>query len=220
MTEGPMNWVSLKGHNHGEYWLLKMNHFHVELDPISKVFTGNIAADIPEATEPSSSGELKSEPPLEDVIARAKPAVVRLKGLSKSGSGFFVTEKGVIATNAHLARGEGSLLAILSDGEQLAAKIIHIDPDRDIALLKVEGSDFPYLTLAGTSHVRQGETVIAVGNPGGAMPFTVTKGIVAPWENSPPLAPVWGFKRMPPSILGIVAVRSSIWAGKSSALAL
>jgi hypothetical protein len=93
MTEGPMNWVSLKGHNHGEYWLLKMNHFHVELDPISKVFTGNIAADIPEATEPSSSGELKSEPPLEDVIARAKPAVVRLKGLSKSGSGFSSQKK-------------------------------------------------------------------------------------------------------------------------------
>lgn len=189
MTEGPMNWVSLKGHNHGEYWLLKMNHFHVELDPISKVFTGNIAADIPEAVDPSGSVELKSEAPLEDIIARAKPAVVRLKGLSKSGSGFFVTEKGVIATNAHLARGEGSLLAILSDGEQLAAKIIHIDPDRDIALLKVEGSDFPYLTLAGTSHVRQGETVIAVGNPGGAMPFTVTKGIVSAVGKFPAAGP-------------------------------
>src|ERR1700680_4166817 len=66
MTEGPMNWVSLKGHNHGEYWLLKMNHFHVDLDPISKVFTGNIAADIPEAVDPSGSVELKSEAPLED----------------------------------------------------------------------------------------------------------------------------------------------------------
>ena len=31
MTEGPMNWVSLKGHNHGEYWLLKAKHFHVEM---------------------------------------------------------------------------------------------------------------------------------------------------------------------------------------------
>src|ERR1700687_5591810 len=187
MTEGPMNWVSLKGHNHGEYWLLKMNHFHVDLDPLSKVFTGNISADIPETAEAPPNAQ--PEPALEDVIARAKPAVVRLKGLSKSGSGFFVTEKGVIATNAHLARGEGSLLAILSDGEQLAAKIIHIDPDRDIALLKVEGSDFPYLTLAGTSHVRQGETVIAVGNPGGAMPFTVTKGIVSAVGKFPAAGP-------------------------------
>src|ERR1700732_2597245 len=51
MTEGPMNWVSLKGHNHGEYWLLKLKQFHVELDPISKVFTGNISADIAEPAE-------------------------------------------------------------------------------------------------------------------------------------------------------------------------
>src|SRR5438270_931517 len=51
MTEGPMNWVSLKGHNHGEYWLLKLPHFHVDLDPISKVFAGNISADIPGGTE-------------------------------------------------------------------------------------------------------------------------------------------------------------------------
>ena len=47
MTEGPTNWVSLKGHNHGEYWLLKLNHFHVDLDPISKVFTGKLMARTP-----------------------------------------------------------------------------------------------------------------------------------------------------------------------------
>jgi len=189
MTEGPMNWVSLKGHNHGEYWLLKLDHFHVDLDPISKAFTGNISADVPQAMEAPREAELKPEPALEDVIARAKPAVVRLKGLSKSGSGFFVTEKGVIATNAHLARGEGSLLAILSSGEQLTAKIIHIDPDRDIALLKVEGSNFPCLTLAATGSVRQGETVIAVGNPGGGMPFTATKGIVSAVGKFPAAGP-------------------------------
>ena len=179
MTEGPMNWVSLKGHNHGEYWLLKLTHFHVDLDPISKVFTGNISADIPESADLHRESDLARGGALEEVIARAKPAVVRLKGLSKSGSGFFVTEKGVIATNAHLARGEGSLLAILFSGEQLTAKIIHVDPDRDIALLKVEGDDFPFLTLAAASNVRQGETVVALGNPGGGMPFTATKGIVS-----------------------------------------
>ena len=179
MTEGPMNWVSLKGHNHGEYWLLKVNRFHVDLDPISKMFTGTVIADIPKAGEAQARLDLSAAPLLEDVIERAKLAVVRLKGLTKSGTGFFVTEKGVIATNAHLARGENSLLALLAGGQQLTAKIIHIDPDRDIALLKVEGDDFPCLTLAAMSNVRQGETVIAVGNPGGGMPFTVTKGIVS-----------------------------------------
>ncbi|MCU1243316.1 MAG: hypothetical protein JWO71_4042 [Candidatus Acidoferrum typicum] len=179
MTEGPMNWVSLKGHSHGEYWLLKLKSFHVELDPISKVFTGNITADLPKASDERRDAELAPEPPLEDVIALAKPAVVRLKGLGKSGSGFFVTEKGVIATNAHLVRGEGSLIAILPGGQQLAANIIHIDTDRDIALVKVEGDEFPYLSLGAASNVRQGETVIAIGNPGDAMPFAVTKGIVS-----------------------------------------
>src|ERR1700737_1632322 len=74
MTEGPMNWVSLKGHNHGEYWLLKLTHFHVDLDPISKVFTGNISADIPEAAESPRETDLEPAPPLEDIIARANPA--------------------------------------------------------------------------------------------------------------------------------------------------
>src|SRR6266852_1670787 len=179
MTEGPMNWVSLKGHDHGEYWLLKASNFHVDLDPVSKVFTGKISTEIPEAAEAPRETDLSPEPPLEDVIAHAKPAVVRLKGLGGWGSGFFVTEKGVIATNAHVARGEGSLLAILPGGEQLAADIIHIDTERDIALVKVEGDDFPRLSLAAAGDVRQGETVIAIGNPGGAMPFAVTKGIVS-----------------------------------------
>ena len=179
MTEGPMNWVSLKGHDHGEYWLLKASHFHVDLDPVSKVFTGKISAEIPETAEAPREADLTPEPPLEEVIAHAKPAVVRLKGLGGWGSGFFVTEKGVIATNAHVARGEGSLLAILPGGEQLEADIIHIDTERDIALVKVEGDDFPHLSLAAAGNVRQGETVIAIGNPGGAMPFAVTKGIVS-----------------------------------------
>src|SRR5258708_34383793 len=138
MTEGPINWVSLKGHEHGKYWLLKPSHFHVDLDPVSKVFTGKISTEIPEAAEAPREADLTPEPPLEDVIAHAKPAVVRLKGLGGWGSGFFVMEKGVIATNSHVARGEGSLLAILPGGEQLSAHIMHIDTDRDIDLAKRE----------------------------------------------------------------------------------
>src|SRR5882762_8009017 len=94
MTEGPMNWVSLKGHNHGEYWLLKLNRFHVDLDPLSKMFTGTINADIPKPGEAQGRVDLSAGPSLEGVIERAKPAVVRLKGFFKSGSGFFVTEIG------------------------------------------------------------------------------------------------------------------------------
>jgi len=175
MTDGPMNWISLNGRSRGEYWLLKSDHFEVELHAIGEVFTGGVAAKY------SSAGnvDLQPELSLEDLVRRTKPAVVYLKGLEKSGTGFFVTDTGVIATNAHLARGEESLQTILPSGQELEAKVVYIDGDLDIALVKVDGKDFPHLTLAGAATVRQGENVLAIGNPGDAMLFSVTKGIVS-----------------------------------------
>jgi hypothetical protein len=59
-------------------------------------------------------------------------------------------------------------------------------------LVKVEGDDFPYLSLAAASNVRQGETVIAIGNPGDAMSFAVTRGIVSAVGKFSPAGPgIW-----------------------------
>src|SRR5260370_40205977 len=109
------------------------------------------------------------------MVARDKPAVVRLQSLTKSGSGFFVTETGLIATNAHLARGETSMMVLLADGQQIEGNVGHIAANRDIALVKVEGSDFPYLTLAGTGQVRQGRRGVASANPAGACAHTLAQ---------------------------------------------
>ena len=49
LTEGPMNWISLNGRNRGEYWLFKSDHFHVDLQPISETFTGEITAKASDA---------------------------------------------------------------------------------------------------------------------------------------------------------------------------
>jgi S1-C subfamily serine protease len=175
LADGPMNWISLNGRNRGEYWLLKSDHFDVELKAIGEVFTGGVAAKMSNAEKVDLEPELS----LEELVKRAKPAVVYLKGLDRSGTGFFVTETGVIATNAHLARGEESLLTLLAGGQQLEAKVVYVDADLDIALAKVEGKDFPHLALADAATVRQGESVLAIGNPGDAMLFSVTKGIVS-----------------------------------------
>jgi len=187
LTEGPMNWISLNGRNRGEYWLFKSDHFDVELKAISETFTGGIAARVSD-----SSIALAPELSLEELVRQAKPAVVYLKGLDKAGSGFFVTGTGVIVTNAHLARGEETLVTLLSNGQQLEAKVVHIDPDLDIALAKVEApsgkSDFPHLTLTDAG-VHQGENVLAIGNPGDAMLFSVTKGIVSAVGKFPSAGP-------------------------------
>jgi S1-C subfamily serine protease len=78
-----------------------------------------------------------------------------------------------------LARGEDALLATLPNGTQLEAKIVYVDLDLDIALAKTPGAGFAHLPLAEASTVRQGESVVAIGNPGDAMLFSVTKGIVS-----------------------------------------
>jgi S1-C subfamily serine protease len=173
LTDGPMNWVGLNGRSHGEYWLLKSEHFDVQLDSIAQVFSGRVTvAAAPTAPAISGLG-------LEDLVARVKPAVVYLKGLDRAGTGFFVTESGVIATNAHVARGEESLLVLLSDGRQLEGKVVYVDTHLDLALMKIPGDGYTPLALAGPSLVRQGENVVAIGNPGSGMLFSATKGIVS-----------------------------------------
>jgi serine protease Do len=178
LTEGPMNWISLNGRNRSEYWLFKTNHFSVNLESLSDTFTGDVTARVSDA-----SVSLQPELSLEDLVRQTKPAVVYLRGMEKSGSGFFVTGTGVIVTAAHVAREQDSLRALLSTGQQLEAKVVYIDPDLDIALVKVAApptrAELPHLALADSSTVRQGENVLAIGNPGDAMLFSVTKGIVS-----------------------------------------
>lgn len=175
LTVGPMERHSLNGRSQGEYWVIRARQFSVVLDSISDTFTGEIhaktAAERGEAAAPEMS--------LAALTQKTKPAVVYLKGLDRAGTGFFVNDRGLIATNAHLARGENTLLARLPNGIQLEARVVYIDPDLDIALAKVNGSGFPHLDLADAAAVQQGETVLAVGNPGDAMLFSFTKGIVS-----------------------------------------
>ena len=178
LTEGPMDWIDLHGRHHGQYWLFKSEHFHVDLDTIAGTFSGAVAAH--DALRPAS---LLPELSLEELVRRAKPAVVCLKGFDAIGSGFFVTETGLIATNAHVARADSTLTAMLPDGAKLPAKVVYIDADLDIALVKATAPSpafvFPRLPIADTALVHQGEAVLAIGNPGDGMLFSVTKGIVS-----------------------------------------
>jgi len=185
LTEGPAEWISLNGRKHGEYFIFKTTHFDVQLDSIAQTFTGEVGTTRAAATPSAPRPELG----LEELVARTKPAVLYLKGLDRSGTGFFVTDTGVIATNAHLARGEGTLLAKMPSGAQLEAKVVFLDADLDIALLKVDGQNLPALPLADAAATHQGESVVAIGNPGDAMLFSVTKGIVSAVGKFPAAGP-------------------------------
>ena len=93
------------------------------------------------------------------------------------GSGFFISGDGYIVTNNHVVDHASEVTVTTSEGKSMAAKVIGVDSKTDLALLKAEGADFPYVTFA--SHTpRVGDWVIAVGNPFG-LGGTVTAGIVS-----------------------------------------
>jgi serine protease Do len=93
------------------------------------------------------------------------------------GSGFFISGDGYIVTNNHVVDHASEVTVTTSDGKSMPAKVIGVDSKTDLALLKADGRDFPYVTFA--SHTpRVGDWVIAVGNPFG-LGGTVTAGIVS-----------------------------------------
>ena len=94
------------------------------------------------------------------------------------GSGVIVSPEGYILTNNHVVDGATDVRVTLSDKRQLKAKVIGADPKTDIAVLKVEGSNFPMITIGDSSKVEVGDYALAIGDPFG-VGQTVTMGIVS-----------------------------------------
>ena len=94
------------------------------------------------------------------------------------GSGVIVSPEGYILTNNHVVDGATEVTVTLHDKRELKAHVVGTDPRTDIAVLKIDGSNFPVLTLGDSSKVDAGDVVLAVGNPFG-VGQTVTMGIVS-----------------------------------------
>jgi serine protease Do len=93
------------------------------------------------------------------------------------GSGFFISADGFAVTNNHVVEKATTVEISTDEGKTYTAKVIGTDPRTDLALIKVDGSNFPYVKLAETAP-RIGDWVLAVGNPFG-LGGTVTAGIVS-----------------------------------------
>ncbi len=89
-----------------------------------------------------------------------------------------VSPNGYILTNNHVVDGASDVTVTLHDKREFKARVVGTDPRTDIAVMKIEGSNFPTLTLADSSKVEVGDVVLAVGDPFG-VGQTVTQGIVS-----------------------------------------
>jgi S1-C subfamily serine protease len=118
--------------------------------------------------------------PLEDVVARAMPAVVLIETPDSRGSGFFV-KPDTILTNAHVVGAETSVTIRRAGGDKMSARVVSVAPELDLALLKTSApfENQPVVQLGSLARVRPGQEVVAIGSPLGLLQNSVTRGIVS-----------------------------------------
>lgn len=97
---------------------------------------------------------------------------------ASSGSGVIIAADGYIVTNNHVVKDADIIEVILNDKKTYTAELLGTDPTTDLALLKIEEKNLPYLEFANSDEVNIGEWVLAVGNPFD-LSSTVTAGIVS-----------------------------------------
>jgi serine peptidase DegS len=113
-----------------------------------------------------------------EAVALAAPAVVNIHTTKSLGSGVVVSATGHVLTNFHVINGADEIVVALHDGRQASAKVVGVDPDSDLAVLKVQLTGLHALRFLTEEMPRVGDVVLAIGNPFG-VGQTITMGIVS-----------------------------------------
>jgi hypothetical protein len=121
----------------------------------------------------------------EDVFKAARSAIVEIVTQDKSGSplrtgtGFFISNDGKLVTNRHVVEGAATIVAKTEQGSFFVCNGILAEPkDADVAILKFEANNVPYLTLATDPHFSPGQKIVVIGNPLG-LEGSVSEGIIS-----------------------------------------
>ena len=118
--------------------------------------------------------------------ANVAPAVVNIQVKNPSlgrrgeggGSGFFIAPDGFVLTNSHVVHRAQSIEVTLNDARTFSAKLVGDDPDTDLAVVRINASQLPFLPFADSKNLRVGQIAIAIGSPYGFQQ-TVTAGVVS-----------------------------------------
>ena len=143
-----------------------------------------VAIDVTQRVKRSRGPELAEDDPFYEFfrrfgqIPRPRGAPEREFDQQSVGSGFIISSDGYLITNAHVVDGADEVTIKLTDKREYKAKVIGADKRTDVALLKIEGKDFPKVTIGDPEKLKVGEWVVAIGKPFG-LESTMTAGIVS-----------------------------------------
>lgn len=98
--------------------------------------------------------------------------------VSASGSGVIISSDGYVVTNNHVIENAEIIEVVLNNKKSYTGKVVGTDPSTDVALIKIDATDLPYLAYGNSDDLKIGEWVLAVGNPFN-LTSTVTAGIVS-----------------------------------------
>ena len=140
-------------------------------------------------SQSENATQLPNQGPLTpgQVYARNVQAVVAVnaryesdQGLGESvGSGFLISADGYVVTNYHVIANATSAAVTTHAGKSVDAKVIGFDSSNDIALLKIDGENYPFAVLGSSDKIAVGDQVMAIGNPLGELTATLTVGYIS-----------------------------------------
>lgn len=133
-----------------------------------------------------------SEMTIEEIVQKNGNAAVEINTTVKSrnpyssgaleegaGSGVLIRKDGYVLTNHHVIEGAATITVTLHDGTEHPAQIVGYDEKNDVAVLKIEGSDFTAATIGKSKGLAVGDLAVVIGNPLGKLGGTVTAGIIS-----------------------------------------
>ncbi len=119
-----------------------------------------------------------------DFFPDLKVPQYRQKGIEKkqvsAGSGFLISSDGLMVTNRHVVEDkDAEYTVIMNNGKKMPAKVLARDPLNDMAILKIDGSNFSFIPLGDSNSVKIGQTAIVIGNALGEFQNTVSIGVIS-----------------------------------------
>lgn len=120
--------------------------------------------------------------PLTHVIKKVSPSVVSIttEQNTGAGTGFIISKDGYVISNKHVVSDlTAKFIVTLQTGEKFPAKVLLLDNENDLAILKIDGDNFTYSSLGNSDNLELGENVIVIGNALGQFNNSVSLGIVS-----------------------------------------